>query len=626
MRNTKNNQNLEMSSAIVPVNRTIRTRRPRSAKAMAILAGGVLAVAAAVRVTTAHEAVELDSPATQPTADAANSADAVNTVDAATLTENTKTETANTETANTETANTPTTAPSAAAGSDAAPAVSGSHVMDVQYAAAETQSPTTGPSDGASAGLVSDGTDKQGRITIDVNKSAVITTRFPYTRISIGQPEIADANAIASGTVLITGKKAGSTQLILWDAAERSQVIDIDVVFDVRALQDELNSMFPSTKIQVKSLNGAIALSGHVPNAQIADQAIQLATPYSAKVLNFMEISGGQQVQLQVKIAEVDRTASSELGVNLGFTDGVGFGGTNIGPAPFTTSAGTGGLLGEILSPGGVGAAGEGGATQFGHVGIGNTAVDVFVDALRQNNLARMLAEPNLIAISGQNASFLAGGSFPYPVAQASGGGTTTTIEFQNYGVTLNFVPVVLGNGRIRLKVAPQVSQLDFAHEVESAGTAVPGLTIRQVETTVEMNEGQTFAIAGLLQNNQTGSKSVTPLLGDLPVIGPLFRSVKYTRNETELVVLVTPHLVEAMNPDQVPTAPGEHWRDPSENDLFINRDIGGEVDVHGATTRPCADGRPAARFHGNYGFAPATNQAAGKTDDAQASTSASTD
>jgi len=558
---------------------------------MAILAGGVLSVAAAVRVTTAHEAIAMDTPATQPAADAT-------AMDAATE---------------------PATAPSA----------SDSHVLDVQYAAAPSDASTTEPAppvapqgDTGSAGLVADGVDSQGRVTIDVNKSAVITTRFPYKRISIGQPDIADFNAIASGTVLITGKKAGTTQLILWDDAERSQVIDVDVVFDVRALQDELKAMFPGTSIEVKSLNGAIALTGRVPSVQIADQAIAVATPYSAKILNFMEISGGQQVQLQVKIAEVDRTASSELGVNLGFTDGVASGGTNIGPSPFAT---TGGILGEALTPTGLGTAGEGGATQFGHLGVGRTAVDVFVDALRQNNLLRVLAEPNLIAISGQNASFLAGGSFPYPVAQASGGGTTTTIQFQNYGVTLNFVPIVLGNGRIRLKVAPEVSQLDFAHEVESAGTAVPGLTIRQVETTVEMNEGQTFAIAGLLQNNQSGSKNVTPLLGELPIIGPLFRSVKYQRQETELVVLVTPRLVEALNPDQVPAAPGEHWRDPSENDLFINRDIGGEVDVHGATTRPVVDGH-AARFHGNYGFAPATNQAAGTTDDAQVNTSASTD
>jgi pilus assembly protein CpaC len=580
---------------------------------MAILAGGVLSVAAAVRVTTAHAAGGLDSPATQPVADTA----AVDTVAADTIAVD---NTVPADTTVVDTSAEPTTAPMSA----------GSHTLNVQYAAAPADSAATAPADATpqpapgSAGLVADGVDSQGRVTIAVNKSAVITTKFPYKRISIGQPEIADFNPLGAGTVLITGKKEGTTQLILWDDAERSQVIDVDVVFDVRALQDELKSMFPGTSIQVKSLNGAIALSGHVPSVQVADEAVSVATPFSAKILNFMEISGGQQVQLQVRIAEVDRTASSELGMNLGFTDGVGFGGTNIGPSPFST---VGGILGEAVSPTGVGTAAEGGATQFAHLGVGKTAVDVFVDALRQNNLARILAEPNLIAISGQNASFLAGGSFPYPVAQAGGGGTTTTIQFQNYGVTLNFVPVVLGNGRVRLKVAPEVSQLDFAHEVSSAGTEVPGLTIRQVETTVEMNDGQTFAIAGLLQNNQTGSKQVTPLLGELPVIGPLFRSVKYTRGETELVVLVTPRLVEAMNPDQIPAAPGEHWRDPSENDLFISRDIGGEVDVHGATTRPVGDGHSAARFHGHYGFAPATtNQTTGKTDDAQANTSASTD
>jgi pilus assembly protein CpaC len=619
MKNNQNKHHSELSTAIVHIARPVQKQRPRSAKTMAILAGGVLSVVAAVRVTTANGAMGEGVPTTQsavgsmtgsapdsapdsnpdstPDATAGASADSVTVSAIASSTE-------------------PTTAPSA----------SNTNTMDVQYAAAPTELAAAQPSapstsDTGSGGLVEDGVDKTGRVTIAVNKSAVITTKFPYKRINVAQPEIADANVIGAGTVLVTGKKEGTTQLILWDDAERSQVINVDVVYDLRALQDELKAMFPGTNIQVKSLKDAIALTGHVPSAKVADQAIAVAAPYSPKVLNFMEISGGQQVQLQVKIAEVDRTASSELGVNLGFTDGVGFGGTNIGPSPFGI---TGGVIGEALTPGGTGTALEGGATQFGHIGIGKTAVDVFVDALRQNNLLRVLAEPNLVAISGENASFLAGGSFPYPVAQAGGGGTTTTIQFQNYGVTLNFVPVVLGNGHIRLKVAPEVSQLDFAHEVQSAGTAVPGLTIRQVETTVEMNEGQTFAIAGLLQNNQSGTKSVTPLLGELPVIGPLFRSVKYQRQETEMVVLVTPRLVEAMNPDQVPAAPGEHWRDPSENDLFISRDIGGEVDVHGATTRPTTtDTRAAERFHGNYGFAPASNDEAPTADDSQANTSA---
>jgi pilus assembly protein CpaC len=595
MENYKNNQYTDLSSAIVPVGRPAPTRRPRNARTMAILAGGVLAVAAAIRVTNANGSTGAGTTAS-PAADPI-----VTAPDASTAPQ----------------------APVQVQSDANAGSPSNSHMLNVAFTAqqadgtqpdaggsGQSEAPTTAPS-------VSNGVDDTSHVTIAANKSAVITTRFQYTRISIGQPDIADFNALTDGSVLVTGKKAGSTQLILWDHSEHSKVIDIDVINDVQALQNQLRLMFPTASIQAKSIGGSIALTGHVPNTDVASQAVAVASEYAPKVLNFIEIGGGQQVQLAVKIAEVDRTASSELGVNLGFTDGVGFGGTNIGPSPFANGGSS--VLGEVLDPGGLGSAGEGGATQFAHLGIGKTAVDVFVDALRQNNLARMLAEPNLIAISGQNASFLAGGSFPYPVAQASGGGTTTTIEFQNYGVTLNFVPIVLGSGRIRLKVNPTVSELDYAHEVQSAGTEVPGLTIRQVETTVEMNEGQTFAIAGLLQNQQTGSKQVTPLLGDLPVLGPLFRSVKYQRNETELVVLVTPHLVEALNPDQVPTAPGEHWRDPSETDLYINRDIGGEADVHGATTRPVSDGHAAALFHGTYGIAPAANEPAQTTDDARA-------
>ena len=578
-------------------------RKGRGAKAMAVVTGGVLAVIAAVRVTTAQEALlsagaATTAPSTQPT-------DQLLTDDAATdLT---------------------TVVPASPTTQESSP-----RIINIQYTPRNTNpDPTTNPApyptsvlpgdvpanqpseppaqvqadSSANGGLVANGTDKNGRITISVNKSAVVTTKFPYKRISIGQPDIADVNAIGAGNVLVTGKKAGTTQLILWDDAERSQVIDIDVVFDMRALQDQLKMMFPDFPIEVKSLNGAVALRGRVPNSAAAEQVIAVATPFGQKVLNFLEIGGGQQVQLQVRIAEVSRTASSELGVNLGFTDGVGFGGSNIGQNnPFGTS---GGVLGEALTP--TNPAG-GTITEFGHFGVGATAVDVFVDALRQNNLLRILAEPNLIAVSGQAASFLAGGEYPIPVPQGSSGGVTTTIEYRDYGVRLNFVPVVLGDGRIRLKVAPEVSELDYAHAVNLNGYTVPGLTTRKVETCVELTEGQTFAIAGLLSNMQTSAKSVTPLLGDLPVLGALFRSVRYERQETELVVLVTPRIVAGMNPDKVPAAPGEHWHDPSEVDLFWNRDVGSDSTP---TTQP-TDNRPAARFHGHYGYSPATTTQAG--------------
>ncbi len=313
--------------------------------------------------------------------------------------------------------------------------------------------------------------------------------------------------------------------------------------------------------------------------------------------MNLLEVGGGQQVMVKVRFAEVTKSAEKELGFNFGGSDGTSVFGSNIGKNPFAVGAGRG--LAALVPPSAL----TSGAV-FGEGAIGKIAFDYFVDAMEQNSVLRTLAEPTLVTTSGQEATFLAGGSFPYPVPQASGGGTTITIQFQDYGVNLKFTPIVLGNGRIRMKVSPEVSQLDFTTAVSVAGTTVPGLTKRNVNTTVELSEGQTLAIGGLLQNQITGNNQQFPLLGDLPVVGALFRSVKYQRNETELVVLVTPVLVHGMDPGDVTEVPGGKWRDPKPADFYLFKDLGGEV-VSAQTTSPTG---PAPRFHGDYGFQPAAN------------------
>jgi pilus assembly protein CpaC len=481
-------------------------------------------------------------------------------------------------------------------------------------AAAQTVKPATRPAASASTrssvsqatpagpSLIKEGTGKDGKVQLKVNRSVVITTRSPYKRVSVAQPEVADVNLLGPDTILLTAKKAGITQMIVWDDDNQSQVVDVNVEVDLDTLRQQLTKMFPSSKIEAVSVNGSLALRGQVPTIEVAEQAAQIAAPYGQKVLNFLEVAGGQQVMLQVKFAEISRTASSQLGVNLGFTDGRSFGGSNVGQVnPFgienTGPNGTAEI--NLTNP-------NPAVTLFGTGQIGQTAFAYFINALRSNNLLRILAEPNLIAISGQEASFLAGGEFPIPVSQ--GGDNGISIEYREFGVKLKMTPVVLGDGRIRLKVAPEVSDLDFTTAVRFGGFVIPGLTSRKVNTTIELNEGQTFAIAGLLNNNMTASKDVTPVLGDLPVIGALFRSVRYQRKETELVVLVTPRLVEGMNPGQVPPLPGGKWRDPTEADLFINGDLGGPVPEEGPATRPA--NRPAAapvRYVGEYGFTPAS-------------------
>lgn len=463
--------------------------------------------------------------------------------------------------------------------------------------------------------IVSEGLDSEGGVKIMVNKSTLIKTRVPVKRVNLATNDVAVFNTLDPQNILITGMKAGTTQMILWDDSERSQVINILVQLDLAALQDQLKTMFPGSQIEVSSVNGAVALRGRVPDVRIAQHVASIAAPYAAAagdskqgVLNFLEVSGGQQVMLKVRFVEVSRTAANNLGVNLGYTDGSSFGASNAGGnANF-------GILDADLSVTNPAATP---ITQFGRIMTGNTAIGYMISALRSNGLLRELAEPTLIAISGQEANFLAGGEIPIPVSQGTGDGTAITIEYKKFGVLLKFTPIVLGNGHIRLRCAPEVSELDFANAVTLNGFRIPALTNRSVDTTVEMHEGQTLAIGGLLQSRTSTQADSTPVLGAVPILGALFRSVRYERKETELVVLVTPVVVAGMNPAQVPNAAGDHWRDPSQASLFLMRDLGGEagesgaVDHTGATTQPSgtdSTSEMTPRYRGAYGFAPVEN------------------
>lgn len=454
---------------------------------------------------------------------------------------------------------------------------------------------------------------ENGKINLQAGKSVALTTAVPYKRVNIAQPEVADVNAIGDRSILLTAKRAGTTQLIIWDDAERSEIADVNVTLDISALQGEIRAMFPDSKVEVAaSGSGTISLRGKVTNLEEAEQIVQVATPHAPRVMNFLEVAGGRQVMLQVKFAEVSRTATNALGVNLGYSDGQSFMGSNTGqggPLGIVELQNESTDLGVPLSPGATG-------TLFGRVAMGDTSLVYFITALRQNNLLRVLAEPNLIAISGQEAEFVAGGEFPVPVPQSgsgAGGSVAITIEYREFGVKLKFLPVVLGDGRIRLKVSPEVSDLDFTAAVRIAGTQVPGLRKRNLTTTIELYEGQTFAVAGLLDSNVAASKDVTPMLGDLPIVGALFRSVRYQRRETELVVLVTPQLVSAMNPDQIPALPGENWRHPTEAELFWNRDLGG--DRPSASKSDMQASGPPPKFRGSYGFTPPQESKVAATD-----------
>ena len=457
--------------------------------------------------------------------------------------------------------------------------------------------PTTQPA------LVTSGLTSDNTVKLITGRSVVLTSRVPLKRVNIGQPDVADVNIMAPTSVLVTAKKSGSTQLIVWDDQDQSQVIDIAVDLDLQSVDRAIKGAFPGIAVTVTPINDAISLRGSVPSAQVAEQIVEIASAYG-KVHNFMEVSGGQQVMLQVKFAEVAKTTERDLGVNFGGTDGVSIFGNNAGVLnPLALTGTPPALVGGVTS---------GAGTLFGVGRYGTTSFQYFIQALRQNGLIRVLAEPNVIAISGQDATFLAGGEIPIPVPQSgSGGGGVTTIEYHEFGVKLDFTPLVLGDGRIRLKVAPEVSDLDFADGTTINGGRVPAFTKQNVATTIELADGQSFALAGLLKNNVNATINTFPGLGDLPVIGLLFRSTQYQRQETELVVMVTPRLVEPMNPDQVPAVPGEHWRYPTGPQLYIASYLGGPTAPPGLTPaqkKSASPTAPPAPFEGTWGFSPARN------------------
>ncbi|MGD0463825.1 MAG: type II and III secretion system protein family protein [Tepidisphaeraceae bacterium] len=455
--------------------------------------------------------------------------------------------------------------------------------------------PTTSPSDmSATEEKPSD------VITIEPGKAKQLSFEQKIKKANILLPDVADVIPLEPNELLITAKKAGTTQLILWDENDRTQIITIEVSTPVARLQKQLQTLFPGSKINVEDDNGTITLTGQVRDLKTAAQVELIAGPYGAgKVADLLEIAGGQQIMLKCKFAEVSKQAEKELGFNFAGTDNVSVFGSNIGAntvgftpgPPLTTSP-----LTNTVS--------EAAASMFGQGAFSAIAFDYFIDALENNSLLRTLAEPNLVTTSGQQATFLAGGSFPYPVPQTSGGATVVTIQFQDFGVTLKFTPIVLGNGRIRIHVAPEVSELDYSHAYTiPGGGQVPGLTKRNVDTTVELSQGQTFALAGLLQDDVTASNSQFPVLGDVPVLGALFRSVKYQKNLTELVVLVTPVLVHGIDPADVTPVPGEKWRDPNMAQLYLMGDMGGEVVPPPLKLSPPTGQTPP--FEGPAGFQP---------------------
>jgi pilus assembly protein CpaC len=398
-----------------------------------------------------------------------------------------------------------------------------------------------------------------GSIPLIAGKSTVLTTDFDITRISITNPAVADATVVQPREVLLDGKSAGTISLIIW-GPNRRVAYDIVVSPAVTTLQQDLERLFPGEQIRVSSSEDAVILSGRVSNnaTMLRVGEIAAASVPKARLVNMLQLpaaGGSEQVLLQVRFAEVNRRALSELGVSLftsaiGFHDVVGRSTTQQFAAPQYDNLQTSKVDGELVS-----SSGEITFSDFLNLFLMSNRYDfgVLIKALKTSGFFQSLAEPNLIAYNGQEASFLAGGEIPVPVVSGTSG--SVGIQWKEYGIRLNFRPTIAGD-TIRLRVTPEVSTLDFPNGVTIGGFRVPALSTRRAQTDVELRDGQTFAIAGLMDNISQDTQLKVPFLGDLPILGMLFKS-RATRSErTELMVLVTPRLVRALNPDEVPPLP----------------------------------------------------------------------
>ena len=424
--------------------------------------------------------------------------------------------------------------------------------------------------------IVSDGAPVR-RVSVIVNKSRTFNVERPFARAIVGSIEFADVMPLSDRAIYIQGKKAGSTNVSLFDGESRLiGVLDLDVVLDTGSLQEKIRGGSGTGGIRVSAVQGQVVLSGMAADAVAADRAMQVAKSLSGdqEVVNAMQVAPSQQVMLEVRFLEANRSAGRELGVNwFGATGagnrlantGLGTGRGGLGVDPRTNSAGLP-LIGTIGTIAGGGLTAPFGTLLANVLTLNNgTTIDVLITALEEKGLVRRLAEPNLIALSGDSAEFLAGGEFPVPVASTSQGGVPTiTIEFKKFGVQLRFRPIVLSRGIINLKIDPEVSELDFTNAVQISGTVIPALIKRSATTTVELRDGQSFAVAGLLTATNNNTIAQLPWIGSVPVLGALFRSSSYQQKETDLVIIVTPRLV-------APAVPGQRIASPLDSRLPAN-------------------------------------------------------
>lgn len=393
--------------------------------------------------------------------------------------------------------------------------------------------------------------NKNATVKVAKGKPRTVRTSVPFYEIVIGDPEIANVNPLTDKSFYVLGNELGTTGIALFD--ENKQLVgtlDIEVTLDTDRLANTINEAVPGNKIKVGSANGRLVLSGDANDAQAAEKATDIAKRFSGdeEIINSVNITSSQQVQLNVRFVEINRQIGQELGVKYGANGAYGLDGRSVVlETDDLVKAAVGEAVGQLLSYG--------------------TSIDIAIKALEDRGFARRLAEPNLIARSGETASFLAGGEFPIPV---SGGNNTIAIEYKKYGVSLEFTPTVLADGLISLDIQPEVSSIDTSASYQMGNLSIPGFVVRRAHTMVDLKSGQSFMIAGLLQSQNDVGTQRLPGLGKLPILGNLFSSKAYQRRETDLVIIITPYLVKPIDPSKKVRTPLDDTRPPQALDYFL--------------------------------------------------------
>ena len=431
------------------------------------------------------------------------------------------------------------------------------------------------------------GNNRTAMVLVTIGKSQDVRTDQSFVNVTVGDPDVADVNPLTDHSLSILGKKIGTTRVSVY--AEDKKLVgifDVEVTYDISRLSNEIKRRFPGSHVQASSINGRIMLSGEVADAATLDKAVTVARQFGPEIINSLSVMSPQQVMLEVRFIEIARTAGRELGVqwnhfgektlaNIG--SGVPSSALPITPSgnnPFKNPGVNSGGINDanVLRSSAVAAGVLSGAAPFGfliaHLVHDGWSADSLINILEQKGVARALAEPNLVALSGDTASFLAGGEYPIPVSGSLG---QSSVDYKKYGVGLAFTPTVLGGGLINMKIEPEVSQIDPTHTVSVAnGVSVPALIVRRASTTVELRDGQSFVIGGLLQT--VGQKTIDqlPWLGSIPVLGTLFSSKSYQKNETDLAIIVTPHLVRPARPGDLVKSPLDDTLPPNDVDFFL--------------------------------------------------------